>query len=445
MKYFIKENKKRIQVALLVIVLVLMSVGIVYKMNESNTNDDKKIVEKDNKKDDKKDNKDKEDVKDKEDNKKCTVEDTWKAETAYTGGAEVIYNGKKYKAKWWTQNEKPGENDVWQDTGVAAGTCSDDKDNDKDVGPTIVDKEAPGDKDFKVVAYYPSWKPGGTAKLQYDVLTHVNYAFAIPNADGTLKPLENADLAKKIINSAHKSNVKVLIAIGGWSYNDVPLEATFMSATATDALTEKFANNIVKMCDEYGFDGVDMDWEHPRRDGTSSKQYEKLMLKLADKLHAKGKLLTSAVLSGATPDGQPYYDAAAHTDAVLKSVDWINVMAYDGGDGDRHSTYQFAQYCGNYWKNTRKMPAHKVVLGVPFYGRPSWESYENFLKADKDAYNKDVVNYNGMEAHYNGIPTITKKTKYAKSELGGIMIWEITHDTTDKAKSLLTAIGKALK
>lgn len=66
------------------------------------------------------------------------------------------------------------------------------------------------------------------------------------------------------------------------------------------------------------------------------------MLALFERLHAQGKLLTAAVLSRVTADGNIYYDAAAQTNAVLNAVDFINVMAYDGGDGERHSSYQFA-------------------------------------------------------------------------------------------------------
>ncbi|MBO0441240.1 lytic polysaccharide monooxygenase [Candidatus Enterococcus ikei] len=32
----------------------------------------------------------------------------------YNSGDEVFYNGLKYQAKWWTQNEKPEESDVWK-------------------------------------------------------------------------------------------------------------------------------------------------------------------------------------------------------------------------------------------------------------------------------------------------------------------------------------------
>ena len=99
-----------------------------------------------------------------------------------------------------------------------------------------------------------------------------------------------------------------------------------MSATSTSEKTRQLGNEILAMCNEYGFDGVDMDWEHPRVDGPSKDQYQELILYLADALHAQGKLLTSAVVSGVSADGNIYYDAAAHSDAVLNAVDWIHVM-----------------------------------------------------------------------------------------------------------------------
>ena len=89
----------------------------------------------------------------------------------------------------------------------------------------------------------------------------------------------------------HDNGAKVLLSVGGWSYNDTPLENVFMAATAGEAGIERFADSILAMCGEYGFDGVDIDWEHPRVDGTSAKQYEALMLTLSERLHAQGSLL----------------------------------------------------------------------------------------------------------------------------------------------------------
>ena len=76
--------------------------------------------------------------------------------------------------------------------------------------------------DFKVVGYFPSWQ-GSTDAVQYDKLTHINYAFLLPNADGTLKPLEGSQTLKALVQKAHAQNVKVGIAIGGWNGGDVPL------------------------------------------------------------------------------------------------------------------------------------------------------------------------------------------------------------------------------
>lgn len=366
----------------------------------------------------------------------------WDSGAVYTGGDIVSYQGRRYRAKWWTQGEKPDSSDVWENIGIADGGPT----QPADVSNTPIDASAPQDTeltDFKVVGYYPSWSQNKLNTVDFGVLTHVCYAFAIPTADGELRDLENPGAASELISSAHKNGAKVLLSVGGWSYNDVPLEGTFLEATSDSEKTQRFAENIIAMCNEYGFDGIDMDWEHPRVDGTSAKQYEELMLILSEKLHAKGKLLTAAVLSGVTADGNVYYDAAAHTNAVLNAVDFINVMAYDGGEGERHSQYEFAVNCGNYWKNTRGLPSHKVVLGVPFYARPSWAGYGAILADVPDAWNRDNVTYNGMDVYYNGMETIKKKTRYAKENLGGIMIWELTQDTTEREKSLLQAIGNA--
>ncbi|MDO5147754.1 MAG: glycosyl hydrolase family 18 protein [Eubacteriales bacterium] len=310
---------------------------------------------------------------------------------------------------------------------------------------TVASKAPKKNKNFRVIGYFPSWKPGEVEKVRFDVLTHVIYAFAIPTARGGLMPLENPGTAQELIWEAHRSGKKVLLAVGGWSYNGTPLENTFVSATATASKRKGLVKSIMRTVQKYGFDGVDMDWEHPRKDTSSEKQYEELMLLLAKKLHRQGKILTSAVLSGATPDGGIYYDAAAHTDRVLGAVDWIHVMAYDGGDGKRHSSVAFAKASARYWRKTRKLAAKKVVLGVPFYARPGWVSYGELVNSNPKAKSKSHVTYRGMDVWYNGVPDIKKKTKYAMKNLGGIMIWEVTQDSVQPAKSLQTAIKKMIR
>ena len=85
-----------------------------------------------------------------------------------------------------------------------------------------------------------------------------------------------------------------------------------------------------------------------------------------------------------------------------------------------------------------------MVLGVPFYSRPGWADYGAILAAVPDACDGDRALYNGMEVYYNGPKTIARKTAYAREELGGIMIWELTQDTDREEESLLQAIGRTL-
>lgn len=309
---------------------------------------------------------------------------------------------------------------------------------------------------MKLITYFPAWAEDRANRIQYDLLTNIIYSFAIPTEDGGVF-IDNPEFAKELVKKSHENNVKISIAVGGWSWKDIPLEPTFIKATKTDELVEKFANAIVSLCDEYDFDGVDMDWEHPRVTDGSGKRYERLMVTLSEKLHAKGKLLTSAVIGGVDAQGNPGgidtggadvgNAAMAQTDTVLKAVDWLNVMAYDG-PGDHHSSYDYAKNSVSFWKDYRGMPSQKLVLGVPFYAKgKNGGAYSELLeKFPKEAPTNDVLIIDGERCCYNGIPTLTKKAQLVKDQhLGGMMIWEVSHDTLKKEYSLLSAMAKALK
>ncbi|MBB6463922.1 glycosyl hydrolase family 18 protein [Flammeovirga kamogawensis] len=46
---------------------------------------------------------------------------TWNAADIYTGGNQVVHEGKIYRAKWWTQGNNPNGGDPWEDTGDVCG------------------------------------------------------------------------------------------------------------------------------------------------------------------------------------------------------------------------------------------------------------------------------------------------------------------------------------
>jgi chitinase len=277
---------------------------------------------------------------------------------------------------------------------------------------------------FKVVGYFPSWA-GNVSDIQFGKLTHVNYAFVLPTSTGGLQALDNPSKLQSLVSSAHANGVKVLIAVGGWNNGN---DSGFESLAGNATYRTNFVNNMVNMVNQYGLDGVDIDWEYPDG-GTSSNNYSALMSQLSTAMHTRGKLLTAAVVATG---------GASIQANVFGYVDFLNLMAYDGG-GSNHSTYDYALQSLNYWKG-RGLSASKAILGVPFYGRSSTQYVAyNTLLSQGASPNSDFFNGIG----YNGIPTIKSKTNLAWDQGGGIMIWELSQDVNN-SNSLLTAINQVV-
>jgi chitinase len=275
---------------------------------------------------------------------------------------------------------------------------------------------------FRVIGYMPSWA-GDVTTVQYSKLTHINYAFLLPTATGGLQPIENPAKLQSLVATAHANGVKVLISVGGWNDGN---DSSFESIGGNAAYRNTFVTNLVNFATQYNLDGVDIDWEYPDA-GASANNYAALMQQLSTEMHNRGKLLTAAVVGT---------NGASILNSVFTSVDFLNLMAYDYNNFD-HSTYDYAAQSISYWRG-RGLPANKTVLGVPFYGRPSWESYAQLL-ARGASPNADVFDGVG----YNGIPTIKSKTNLAFDQASGIMIWELSQDATG-ANSLLTAINQVV-
>ncbi len=277
---------------------------------------------------------------------------------------------------------------------------------------------------FRSVGYMPSWS-GNVNSVQYNKLTHINYAFALPNSNGTLQAIPSPSKLSSLVTLGHNNGVKVLLAVGGWNDgNDSAFEA--LAANAGSRTT--FVNALVGAVNQYNLDGVDIDWEYPDP-GTSGDNFTALMQQLSTAMHSRGKLLTAAVVSGGgTANGvQP---------AVFGYVDFLNIMAYDGGSP--HANYDWSIASANFWKS-RGLPANKTVLGVPFYSRPNYLTYAQIVAMDAANANRDCITASGAQQCYNGIPTIKRKTQWAMANAGGIMNWELSQDTTGST-SLVSAI-----
>ncbi len=285
----------------------------------------------------------------------------------------------------------------------------------------------PSSPPFRIVAYVT--EAVVPEQIRYEKLTHINYAFLIPNDDGSVQRLANAWKLKAIVEQAHRHNVNVLISIGGWGW-----DAQFETVAADAHKRERFIGEILRIVNEYGLDGVDMDWEYPDP-GPSSQNFLSLMRELRAAL-PPSKLLTAAVVAlGDT------YGLGIPVES-FPLMDFVNIMTYDG-DGRNHSSMEYARGGLDYWLG-RGLPPEKAVLGVPFYARPAGTPYRKIVEADPQAAYQDFFNYYGVELNYNGIPTIREKTLLALERASGIMFWTLEHDTTDEL-SLLNVIYQTVE
>ena len=288
--------------------------------------------------------------------------------------------------------------------------------------PTALPTATPVPKTFRIVGYTPDWDTV-VEEVQFDKLTHVNYAFLLPKSDGTFKEVANPQKLRDIVTQAHAQGVQVLISVGGWGYDD-----QFETLATDPKKRSTFVDGLCRYVNNYTLDGADIDWEYPDR-GDSARNFLGLMQELRAAL-PPGKLLTSAVVaSGALAEGIP--------SEVFALVDFLNIMAYDGSETD-HSPYGYAEQAMDYWQKLG-LPPEKMVLGVPFYSRPGEMPYRMLVQADPAAAYQDKIDYGGNLEYYNGIATIQRKTQLAMQRGSGIMIWELAQDSTD-ATSLLNAI-----
>ena len=91
----------------------------------------------------------------------------------------------------------------------------------------------------------------------------------------------------------------------------------------------RFIQSVVEMLEEYGFDGLDLDWEYPGatdRDGkwADRDNFADLVEELNEVFAPRGWLLSAAV-SPAKFRVEEGYDVKR----ISKYLDFINVMTYD--------------------------------------------------------------------------------------------------------------------
>ena len=207
----------------------------------------------------------------------------------------------------------------------------------------------------------------------------INYAFAlIEDGEATGAHWRGVKQLERYLR-AHPE-VDGVLSVGGWGADG------FSDACATEAGRQKLAASILRLVDDHGFVGVDIDWEYPGSSAAGVKSrpedeenWYALLGVLREGLDARqaeqGRdfLLSVAVGAGAQQL------AAADGARLNRLVDQVVVMAYDLKGFERVTGHHAGLYpaeptpgTGAYAVEalTRSGLAEaKVLLGMPAYAR----------------------------------------------------------------------------
>lgn len=320
-------------------------------------------------------------------------------------------------------------------------------------GPKADQTKAPSKR--VVIAYVTSWT---SVMPDPTYLTHINYAFGHVNETFDGVRIDNESRLQSLTALKAKfPKLKVLISIGGWG------SGRFSEMAGSDVNRKKFAEDCLRVINEFKLDGIDIDWEYPTSNMAKisaapedTENYTLMMAEIRKKI-GKNKLLTLASVA----DGK-YIDFRA----IAPVVDFVNIMTYDMGRPPFHHAGLFrSKYTSGVSIDegvdahvAAGMPIHKLVLGLPFYGhgkdgiadfidykeiiklngyQQQWDEVAQvpFLENDKGEY---VCTYENPES-------IAIKCKYLLSRgMLGAMYWEYAGDTEDGVlrKAVFSGVNK---
>ncbi len=194
-----------------------------------------------------------------------------------------------------------------------------------------------------VIGYFESWSllRRGCANreissIRYDSLTHINVAFAYIKPDSyDIHPIQGASIAgfKAVTDlKQHAPNLKVWLSLGGWTFsdNDTDTQPVFGDLSSTADKRLKFFAKLENFMLEWGFDGVDIDWEYPtapdrRGHPQDTEKYVSLVREMRDYFRSFHRGWGISF----TAPASYWYLRHFNIGEMVKYVDWVNLMTYD--------------------------------------------------------------------------------------------------------------------
>ncbi|KAI0646213.1 glycosyl hydrolases family 18-domain-containing protein [Trametes meyenii] len=345
------------------------------------------------------------------------------------------------------------------------------------VKPQIIHKRA-GSK--VQAAYFTNWGIYGANFQPTDIdastLTHIKH-FPGDSWDESGNNLYGC-LKQIYLLKLKNRNLKVLLSIGGWTYSQ---SGHFNFVTDSGKRTT-FINNAVSLVENYGFDGIDIDFEYPNSDALASG-FASLLTSLRsafDNLQSQKGDSVPYEITAAVSAGSDNY-AFLKVPAMNAALTYWNLMAYDyagswltfadnqanlyGGARTNVSTDKAVK-----WYIANGASANKINMGIPLYGR-AFESttgigapyngigpgtieagvysYKALPLAGAQVFENltDVSSYSfdsskGELVSYDTPHIATIKAQYVQNNgLAGSMFWDLSTDKTGADSLVGTTAG----
>ncbi|KAF7167981.1 hypothetical protein CNMCM5623_001175 [Aspergillus felis] len=324
---------------------------------------------------------------------------------------------------------------------------------------------------FMNAAYYANWRiyrkqPPSSLRLGF--ISHIFYAFAWVKEDGTVylsdewadsqMPVDGTNGCLRAFTQlkAQYSKMKVILSVGGGGKGSENFAAVARSQTRL----ETFVRTAKELVDEFGLDGIDIDWEHPSSPAEGS-DYVRLLARLREVLPSPRYVLATCLPAG---------EWVLQNIDLCKAqnyVDLINIMAYDfSGPWTSETGHQSQLYSPSRdptgaiscqsaiaYVIAQGVNPKKVLLGIPAYGRSFLGSnhigqrYSGCGGEDgvfdycdlprpgaKEYYDEKFgaawcVGGDGGFVTYDTPETVQQKAKFATmTKLGGLFYWHIGGD-----------------
>ncbi len=307
---------------------------------------------------------------------------------------------------------------------------------------------------------------GPSRGIDYKLYTHLAHAFATVDVEGKIPPNPNVP-SRTLTTEAHEHNVQVLISLGGWGY-----DKQFAEVATHPEAEDRYVAGVLKLVDDYDYDGIDFDWEYPDTDA-EVVGFERMTRKFRAGVDAIGQRKHRTMRITMAMSSNNGTIRWLKTDFLVETMDWINVMTYDyTGDWADYAGHQSPLYGSSkqpgtkkrstvatleHLLNDRKVPPDRLALGIPLYGRgfPVAEPYASIKDLPKKR--SFSANYTKVAEHlaqgwtrtwddetknpwitapdksailgYDDAESVTLKTDWAtKHNLRGVFFWQIAAD-----------------